>query len=108
MIAETQLIKIEENFSIAAQEFGFEFHRPFVLDGGITAFGHITNYGSEKGTIIWLDTVVENQSEIGIFEAFARCKASGYFCSFLNPDCFCGAYDRDCFEEMLQDWGKFV
>ena len=68
MLAEAQLQRIEENFRLAAAEYGFVFQRSFELDYGITAFVHISNYGSKNGTVIFLmsppDFDTENKKQI--------------------------------------------
>ena len=107
MLTETQLQRIEENFRLAAAEFGFNFQRFFEMDNGVTAFGHISNYGSKNGTVIFLmsppDFDTENKKQIA-----AWCESHQMFFSFLNADLLTGEYRRSYFREMLRDWGRFA
>ena len=106
MLTEAQLQQIEKSFRMAAEEFDFTFERPFVLSGGITAFGHISDYGSRNGTVIFLisppDYNTENRKQVNEW-----CEANQMFYSYLNAEQLTGDYRRSYFREMLRDFGRF-
>ena len=106
MITERQREQVLSHFRLAAQDFGFVFHAPFMINDDLCAFGHITDYGSANGTVICLFSpphfTDENSGRI-----LAWCHENGFYCSFLNVERFAGEYDRSCFREMLRDWGRF-
>lgn len=101
---EEKLRKVRASFEQAAQDFDFTFTSPYELPGGLTAFAHIDHYGSEKGTVIFLVFPPDFEVQEG---AVAKCKAEGFFSSYLNVELLLNGYSRAYFREMLRDWGRF-
>lgn len=98
--------KARANFVRAAEEFGFTFISPYIIDEkeGISAFGFIAGYGSYYGAVIELiePPLFETNKELAEI-----CVKKHMWYSFLNVELLTGKYDRDYFQELLDDWKIF-
>ena len=103
MLSEKEITNARKNFELAAKEFGFVFHSPFVLTDTLAAFGFIEHYGSRNGAVVCLSDPFGSADE----EIVEWCEKHACFCSFLNVKLLQGEYDASYFQEMLQDWGHF-
>jgi hypothetical protein len=81
----------------AAADLGFRFVSPFTLEKGgalIEFVGHLPEFGSSKGMLVFADPCTSAQ-----FEA-AEDGGFGYSCVTVDA-----VYDRASFAVMLRDWG---
>ena len=104
MINEDTLRIARHNFSLAAEEFGFEFESPFTLTDEIEAFGYISNYGSKNGVVVCLTAPPDFLTDNRVAD---WCKKMDCFYSFLNIESLNGEYKQSYFRDMLRDWGKY-
>ena len=104
MITELQKQAVQKIFELAANEFGFVFHSPFVLSDNLSVFGYIENYGSKNGAVICLTYPPDFPTNQEVLDL---CKQMERFVSFLNIESLLGEYSSSYFGEMLQDWGKY-
>lgn len=104
MISEVELNKVREKFVLAAKDFGFVFHSPFVLTDTLSVFGYIENYGSKNGTVICLTSPPDFSVNQDVIE---WCEQMECFVSFINIEPLLGEYKTSFFRELLHDWGKY-
>ncbi|TAK63178.1 hypothetical protein [Methylobacter sp.] len=82
-------------FTTAARELGFRFTSPLII-GNDSFLGLVQDFGSPKGTVIFL---------LGLKNDFTEVKQTGHFFSELAGS-YC-VFNRKIFEETLNDWGYF-
>lgn len=104
MINEDNLKIARLHFSLASEEFGFEFESPFTLTDELEAFGYISNYGSKNGVVICLTAPPDFLTDARVAD---WCKEMDCFYSFLNIELLAEKYNRSYFREILRDWGKY-
>ena len=104
MISKSQEKIVRERFELAAKDFGFVFHSPYVLSDTLSAFGYIENYGSKNGVVICLTAPPDFSTNQAVID---WCKQMECFVSFISIEPLLGEYKNIYFREMLRDWGKY-
>ena len=104
MISKAQENIARRKFELAAKDFNFVFHSPFVLTDALSSFGYIENYGSKNGVVICLTDPPDFSTNQAVID---WCKQMDCFYSFVNIEPLLGKYKTSYFREMLRDWGKY-
>jgi hypothetical protein len=95
---------IAQNWSQAAQEFGFQFNHPFAVDDGnkkVEFFGHLISKNGLKQIIFHI--IEAPDYDISELHKSAAAK-NNFAVSFISKQSY-QIYDAHFFKETLIDWG---
>ena len=84
----------------AASDLSVQFTAPFALHGAmgeVSCFGHLPEFGSPRGIVVFTAFDAEHCK-------LAQSQGYAFSCTTENAE----PYDREGFEDMLNDWGWSV